>query len=236
MAVTVRRFWAALLAVMLLFAGAAAFCEDDDEEFEDFDDDPNGFNYFNDLSGFEERKFNVENGDYTYQLTEDESAAYIVKYHGPESDVVVPDHMAEYPLVGIGDHAFEDFAVNITSIQLPEGITWIGVQSFATCDKVLSMEIPDGVTILGDRCFLGCKALESITIPDSVTVVGDMAFAVCMNLKEITFGPNLERIGMAAFQACQALEKVTIPEGTEVAENAFLGCSPDLEIIRVKAE
>jgi hypothetical protein len=85
-------------------------------------------------------------------------------------------------------------------------------------------------------CFLGCKALESITIPDSVTSVGDMAFAVCLNLKEIAFGPNLERIGMAAFQACQALEKVTIPEGTEVAENAFLGCSPDLEIIRVKAE
>ena len=220
---------------MLLFAGAAAFCEDD-EEFEEFDDDPNGFNHFNDLSGFEERNYNVENGDYTYQLTEDESSAFIVKYHGPEHDVVVPDHMAEYPLIGIGDHAFEDFAVNITSIVLPEGITWIGVQSFATCDKILTIDIPEGVTVLGDRCFLGCKALESITVPESVTTVGDMAFAVCMNLKEITFGPNLETIGLAAFQACQSLEKVTIPESAEVAENAFLGCSPDLEIIRVQAE
>ncbi len=231
-----RRFWAALLAVVMLLACTAAFCEDDDEEFEEFDDDPNGFNYFNDISGFEERNFNVENGDYTYQLTEDGESAFIVKYHGPEADVVVPDHMEEYPLVGIGDHSFEDFAVNITSITLPEGILWIGVQAFATCDKVTSIEIPEGVELLGDRCFLGCKALESITIPDSVTSVGDMAFAVCLNLKEIAFGPNLERIGMAAFQACQALEKVTIPEGTEVAENAFLGCSPDLEIIRVKAE
>ena len=94
-----RRFWAALLAVVMLLACTAAFCEDDDEEFEEFDDDPNGFNYFNDISGFEERNFNVENGDYTYQLTEDGESAFIVKYHGPEADVVVPDHMEEYPLV-----------------------------------------------------------------------------------------------------------------------------------------
>ena len=224
-----RRILAAVFALLLLLAPAAL--TEDDEELE-FDDDPGGFEYFNDLSGFEERNFNVENGDYTYQLTEDEEGAFIVKYHGPEAEVKVPDHMEEYPVVAIGDHAFEDFAPNILSIELPAGITWIGVQAFATCDKLTSIVIPDGVTKLDDRCFLGCKSLESITLPDSITEVGDMAFAVCMNLKEITFGPNVESIGANAFQACQSLERVTVPAGTEIGDNAFLACSPDLEIIR----
>lgn len=224
-----KRLFAAFLVLMML-ACSAAFSEDDDE-FE-FDDDPGGFEYFDDLSGFEEANYNVEAGDYTYQLNEEEDGAFIVKYHGEDSDVVVPDHMEEYPLVGIGDHAFEDFAQNITSIQLPEGITWIGVQAFATCDRIREMVIPEGVTKLDDRCFLGCKGLESITVPDSVTEIGDMAFAVCMSLREVRFGPGLEHIGANAFQACQALERVTLPAGIEIPETAFLGCSPDLEIIQ----
>ena len=227
---THRRWWAIFLALILVFCSAAA-AEDDDEEFEFDDDDSGGFEYFDDLSGFDERNNNQEAGDYTYQLNEEEDGAFIVKYHGEDSDLVVPDHMESYPLIGIGDHAFEDFAANITSVQLPEGITWIGVQSFATCDRITEMVIPEGVVRLDDRCFLGCKTLEKITIPDSVTTIGDMAFAVCMSLKEITFGPNLEHIGANAFQACQALERVTLPAGIEIPETAFLGCSPDLEII-----
>ena len=226
-----RRLWAILLALAVLFVFPAGLSEDDDEEFE-FDDDPGGFGYFNELSGFDEANDNVECGDYTYQVTEDGDGAFIVKYHGPDPDVKVPDHMDNYPVVAIGDHCFEDFAVNILSVELPEGIKSIGVQAFATCENLKTLVIPEGVTTLDDRCFLGCKLLQSVTIPDSVVEVGDMAFAVCMGLEEVSFGAELERIGANAFQACQSLKKVTLPADAEIGDNAFLACSPDLEIIK----
>ena len=53
--------------------------------------------------------------------------------------------------------------------------------------EVTSVNIPNGVTSIGSSAFSGCTGLASITIPDSVTSIGDMAFAFCTSLAHIYY-------------------------------------------------
>ena len=76
------------------------------------------------------------------------------------------------------------YTEQITSLELPEGLTAIGYRAFAYT-AIRSVCVPDSVTSIGDNAFYICSELTSITIPDSVTSIGDNAFADCPNLNEV---------------------------------------------------
>ena len=71
---------------------------------------------------------------------------------------------------------------NLTSIEIPEGVTSIGSYAFSACSSLTSITIPDGVTSIGYCAFSDCRSLTSITIPDSVMSIGDLAFNNCWRL------------------------------------------------------
>ena len=48
---------------------------------------------------------------------------------------------------------------------------------------ITSIIIPDSVTYIGDHAFFGCEFLKEITIPDGVTEIGKNAFRGCGFLK-----------------------------------------------------
>ena len=234
-----KRLLAAITAVFclmcFLMVHPVSLAEDDeDDDFDmddDFDFDDGGvMEDFSDVTGFEERNFNRECGDYTYQLTPDESAAFTVGYHGSDLDVVVPDQLDGYPVVAIGDFTF-NFKDRIESVTLPEGISAIGNMAFFKCEKLKSVVIPEGVTMLDRCCFGGCVSLEDVTVPDSVQVVGEFAFLGCTSLKEIAFGDELLVIGPSAFQLCSSLSRVCLPQAAQIGPDAFTDCSPALEIV-----
>ena len=75
-----------------------------------------------------------------------------------DTDIVIPAvSPAGDRVVGIGAHAFEN-CVNIVSVVIPEGVTYIS-------------HISEGWA----RSFYGCVNLERIVIPDSVTYIGAYA-------------------------------------------------------------
>ena len=123
----------------------------------------------------------------------------------------------------IGMYAF--MYCNITEISLPVGITKIEESTF-TGNPLKNIDIPEGVTEIGVNSFCDCKSLKSITIPCSVKNIGSMAFQYSSNLITVIMPRSITSIGSYAFDGCYNLSSITIPEGiTSIEKSTFSGCS-----------
>ena len=126
---------------------------------------------------------------------------------------------------GIADGSFSGCTV-LTSITIPNSVTYIGDSAFEDCSGLKSITIPKGVTNIGNNAFYGCSGLTKITIPDSVTSIGASAFSGCSGLKLISLGNGVKSIGEEAFENCSGLTSITIPNSvTSIEHGAFSGCS-----------
>lgn len=69
---------------------------------------------------------------------------------------------------------------------LPYGITELG--NYAICNNfVREVQIPNTVTSLGNNAFATCYAIASLIIPSSVTSIGTSCFSDCYGLAELHF-------------------------------------------------
>ncbi len=172
-------------------------------------------------------------------------------YVGPLGPVVVPSTIYGWTVTGIDDYAFNGFYYppNVTSITIPDTVTWIGYRSFWECTTLTNVVMGNGVVSLGDEEFEDCYSLTSVTlstnlanigawdfypcagltqiiIPNSVTNIGDNAFYSCSGLTNLVIGTNVISIGGAAFGSCSSLTQVTLPDSLVTLNQwAFLSCS-----------
>jgi hypothetical protein len=70
---------------------------------------------------------------------------------------------------------------------------------FGACSSLTSITIPNSVTYIGDNAFYLCSGLTSITIPNSVTSIGSDAFSGCDILTVISKIENPFSIGSNTF-------------------------------------
>ena len=135
---------------------------------------------------------------------------------------------------GSGDMPDFDYASNlpewsgcqVMTVEIEEGITSIGQDSFFACTYLTEVSIPSSVTSIGTRAFAGCSTLDSVTIPNKVTTIGKDAFHACAALKDISIPYGVTEIGDGAFSDCTSLTSVTIPRSvTMIGEAAFERCS-----------
>ena len=73
----------------------------------------------------------------------------------------------------------------IKDLVIPNSVTAIGGEAFASCSNLTSVTIPHSVTTIGRAAFYECSNLTSVTIPSSVTSIGVMAFYGCNNLTSV---------------------------------------------------
>lgn len=120
---------------------------------------------------------------------------------------------------------------SLTSITIPNSVTYVGFDSFRGCNNLTNIVIPNSVTNIGPNAFFDCSSLTNITIPNSVTIIQDRAFQNCSSLKKIII-PNKVSIEDYAFVNCSSLESITIPINvTNIGEGAFSGCCSFSSII-----
>lgn len=140
---------------------------------------------------------------FDYELDEESRTATITKYHGPETDVVIPSRIVEdgvrYRVTHIGAAAF--YGVGGTSA------------THETMDIELdSVIIPNTVIHIGSHAFARNR-LGSVHIPNSVRHIEGYAFATS-RLTDVHIGNNVNYIGMLAFRG-NNLSSVELPTGVD---------------------
>ncbi len=125
----------------------------------------------------------------------------------------------------IGNEAFMG-CHRLRRVTIPDSVRGIGHSAFKGCRSLTSVTIPEGVTDIRESTFNGCDSLTSITIPDSVTSIGDYAFVECRSLTSITIPDSVTSIGGEAFYGCNSLTSITIPDSvTSIGGEAFCDCN-----------
>lgn len=122
--------------------------------------------------------FDVENktATVTNNGSDDPEPWFNPSYSG---DVVIPATVnyesMTFEVLTIGQYAF-DYAHEVTSIDIPEGVVRIEAEAFGDCG-FNSITLPTSIQSIGSRAFLGMMPINNITLlAPTPPTVGDMAF------------------------------------------------------------
>lgn len=150
------------------------------------------------------------------------------------------------------------FYSNITNLTIGPNVKTIGSLAFFECTGLTgNIEIPDGVTSIGKESFYGCNKITGISIPNSVKEFPTYSISDCTNLTNLsidmetittstfyewygceritnmTIGPNVKKIGAGALSDCYSLTSLTIlgsGENLDIDNDAFVGLPSECEI------
>ena len=152
--------------------------------------------------------------------------AVITAYTGEqEGALTLPSTINGVPVVGIGDHAFQDCYGLTGHVIIPSTVTRIGVSAFQGCGGLDgSVVIPASVVEIGDFAFFDCYSLTgSLTLPGSVESVGESAFAFCEGMTGSLTLPDSVALGSRCFQGAGFTGSITIPATMTLGANVFAG-------------
>lgn len=142
-----------------------------------------------------------------------------IKYYLNDQEITsleIPEGVSK-----IGKNAFQKCS-DLTSLTLPDGITSIGENAFLRCTGLTSLSLPEGITSIGESAFCECYGLKSLTLPDGITEINSYTFATCLNLTSLTLSANLTSISLGGFKGCFALKNLTIPSGLTSLSNLHI--------------
>lgn len=112
--------------------------------------------------------------------------------------VTIPALARGYTVKEIGKGAFM-YLEGITSVNIPDNVTYIDWYAFSDCYRLESVNIPKCIEWIGDCAFRYCN-LSSVEFPDTDTQydIGKCAF-MGNNLRSIRIPKYLSGIGLCAF-------------------------------------
>src|SRR4051794_22114278 len=101
-------------------------------------------------------------GNFTY--TDNGADITITDYpNDATGPVSIPPLIANKPVTGIGDFAFES-CTGITAVTFPGSLKHIGASSFLDCGGLTTVKITPGIVDIADFAFSNCDSLDSITV------------------------------------------------------------------------
>ena len=139
--------------------------------------------------------------------------------------IIIPEKIEGYPVTAIGDYAFMNNS-NITTINFPYTLEYIGIGAFYNCTNLLGVVNFEHskVTHIQDYAFQDCTNLSEIQLPNTVISIGNHAFENS-GIVDFTFSNNLQTIGDYAFVGCYYMQTVELPNTlTSIGKGAFENC------------
>jgi hypothetical protein len=138
-------------------------------------------------------------------------------------------------VTGVYDGCFSG-CENLTQVNLPETLKFIGYCAFSACSSLKSITLPESVTEFDSFAFFNASALESIVIPKNVTKIGAYAFSNCRSLKSVKLLAEMKELPSDCFSRCSSLTDVELPDSIEEFSNqsVFSDCT-SLKTIKLPA-
>ncbi len=109
-------------------------------------------------------------------------------------NIVIPETIIysgrTYFVRSISDSTFYN-CTNLTAVNIPNNITYIGRCAFYGCTSITSITIPNGVSNIRDELFRNCYNLINVVLPSTVLAIERSAFAGCSKLASITVNNSM---------------------------------------------
>lgn len=110
-------------------------------------------------------------GNLTYEIT-DNGVIITGCDETAENDIIIPDEIEGYPVVGISPDVFSGCA-SITEVIIPASVKVIEANVFSGCTS-LKKVVATGVESIGSTAFSGCTSLDTfITFADALEIAAD---------------------------------------------------------------
>ena len=159
---------------------------------------------------------------FTYATTD--GYITITKYLGNLPNVVIPAVIDGYPVVAVGDAAFQSNDA-LQKVIFPRSLKSIGDSAFYACNSLFDVQLPGELSEIGESAFSYTDSLESIALPSSLNHLGVEAFS-SSGLLSVSIPSNITNLPEGLFYFCKRLASVTLPEGlTSVGDRAFENCA-----------
>jgi len=145
---------------------------------------------------------------------------YCFGYNTKLVEVNLPDS-----LTWMGMNIFRD-CKGLTQIDIPDGVKHMGITVFGNCTNLTRVHLPASLDSIMNCTFMHCNKLTEVTIPRNVSYIDEQAFLMA-GVENITFeeGSRLHTIGPNAFYQCDKLKSINIPNTlTTLGELSFLQC------------
>ena len=156
---------------------------------------------------------------------------YVADYIGRNSDIIIPEKVNGFLVLGIGFSAFKGNTL-VESISLPNSIVFIDDYAFSGCTNLKNINIPNSVTKWGTNIVSNNDALNC-TIKDNIKYLGndETPYLVCVGgigkeFTEISLTDSTKYISQHAFAWNSYLSCVEMPNTVEyIDDGAFFDCS-----------
>ena len=117
-----------------------------------------------------------------------------------------------YNVVSISDGAFKNCPY-LSSVQMEDGIEYIGKSVFEGCAKLEVVNISPSLRTIGAAAFKNCSLLDGIILPDSITVIPSECFYECKSLSSMVIPSSVVNFQKGAFEGCSNLKELIFEDG-----------------------
>lgn len=167
-------------------------------------------------------------GAFTFGVIGNNEAS-VLEFDRSTTTPVIPSKVTfkgvEYNVTTIAGSLFAKSEV--TSVELPSTLKYIGDNAFHLCGKLTKVNLPDGLETIGEFAFAYTDVHE-FYVPNTVTYIGQNCFPVTTETLELS---NSLKVITKQLCTWSHLTGITVPEGVTTIEDEAFVCSKSLKRI-----
>ena len=194
------------------------------------------------LAGISASAYDFQSDGLCYDIRseEDRTVEVTYKYHYQDSknyvsgDIEIPRKVVykskTYTVTALGGGAFSDCS-GLTSLTIPNSVTYISYYAFWGCSGLTSLTIPNSVTSIGDRAFFDCSNLEAIYVQSQVPIECAPEFPDNVIKEAVLYVPTGTLAAYKIVDPWRNFWNIEEMDFSSVEETAAYGKEPQISVV-----